>query len=278
MAKSLAVAVVHGMGRQKKDNPGNSAALSFSAKLHRRMREEMGKDQFDEKIAWREIFWADVLQPRQEDYERRMRRQSPFGPLRRFVMHKLSDAASYYPHLTPDGSTYQQVHERIDNVLHELEGDVEPGAPLLIMAHSLGGHMMSNYIYDMGKGRRPVPKGFRSLETFAGLFTFGCNIPVFVFACKKAVPIGFPGAKPERRLKPWWRNHYDAQDPLGYPLGPIGDGYEDMVKDREIEDVKVNVGFPIIQSWTFLSHNAYWNDRRFAKRAVRFAEDIMATA
>lgn len=275
MPKKLAIAVIHGMGRQHKDTPADTAALSFSRKLHRNVRNRMGPQDFDRDVAWREVYWADVLQPRQNAYEAAMKRHFPFGWLRRFVMHKLSDAASYYPKEDPNGSTYKAVHDRVARTLADLQADVPDGTPLVILAHSLGGHIMSNYIYDTTRPNSPVPPGFQKFASFAGLLTFGCNIPVFVFACDEVVPIDFPGATTPP-VSPWWRNYFDRSDPLGYPLGPLGGQYLQKILGREISDYTVNVGFPLIENMTALSHNAYWADRGFARTVTNYLRDVLA--
>jgi len=68
--------------------------------------------------------------------------------------------------------------------------------PVIILAHSLGGHIMSNYIWDMQKPKNSLPddlSSFERLEYLAGMITFGCNIPVFAFAHRKIETIDFPG-------------------------------------------------------------------------------------
>jgi len=276
MAKKLAVAVIHGMGQQIKKDPMDSAEISFSRALRDRLRVDLGSHAFDAGIAWREIYWAHELQPRQDAYEAAMRKVSSFGWLRRFVMHRLSDAGSYYKPEKLPGSTYDKVHGHIERVIAELEADVPPGTPLLLIAHSLGGHMLSNYIWDVTHGSRPVPGGFQSFESFAGFVTFGCNIPVFVFAHDKVTPIQFPGFGGVAPVSPWWRNYYSRSDPLGYPLKPIGFGYADLAEAGGLRDYPIAVGFPVIESLTPLSHNAYWRDRGFARRVAGFMRDIMA--
>ncbi|MDJ0826461.1 MAG: hypothetical protein QNJ16_13235 [Rhodobacter sp.] len=275
MSRRLAVAVIHGMGAQRKTHPDDSAAPSFSADLRKRLRVEMGEHRFDAEVAWREVFWAKELQDRQDAYAAAMRRVSRFGPLRRFVMHRLADAAAYYPSKRSD-STYEKVHRRIDRVIEELEADVAPDAPLLIAAHSLGGHMMSNYIWDLQAGHRTRPTAFQRLESLGGMLTFGCNIPVFIFSHGTIEAIAYPGADRGRMVRPWWRNYYDADDPLGYPLTPVGGGYAALAGAGEMQDYRINAGSWLLHSWNFLSHNGYWDDRGFARRVAAFIDEIMA--
>ena len=270
MAKTLAVAVVHGMGAQRKDNPDASADLSFSAGLHRQVRKIIGANDFDEKIAWREVYWANVLQERQDAYFAKIVGKTDFDMLRRFVMFNLSDAASYrqLPANNAD-ETYKLVHARLDGVIGELKDDAGDKAPQVVIAHSLGGHVMSNYIYDAqqkNKAGKGAKTPIQAMETVAKFITFGCNIPIFVFAYPEnaVVPIAYPGSKLPTRLKmkPWWYNYYDRDDVLGFPLHDVSPKYRALATKNQLADVEINAG-NILTSWNPLSHNAYWTDEDF---------------
>ncbi len=69
-------------------------------------------------------------------------------------MCNLSDAASYRKTGRRNGGTYSAIHREIDEVVKDLAKDLGPDAPIVIIAHSLGGHIMSNYIYDQQKRRQ----------------------------------------------------------------------------------------------------------------------------
>lgn len=268
MSKKLAVAVIHGMGKQEKDDDAGSDVLTFSKDLHRRVRSVVGGGDFDQAVEWREIYWADVLQNRQSDYFDKISGMTDFDSLRQFVMFNLSDAASYRKmSRTSADQTYGKVHDRIDDVIKELSDAVGPDAPLVIIAHSLGGHVMSNYIYDMQKkisrGRSGAPTKMRRMQTVSRFFTFGCNIPVFVFAYpeESVSPIAYPGSGlPESdQTKPWWVNFYDRDDILGFPLAPTSPDYTSLLSRNELADIEVNSG-NILTAWNPMSHNAYWKD------------------
>ena len=268
MTKKVAVAVIHGMGAQRKDPDAGSDELSFSKDLHKYVRRVVGNDDFDGGVEWREIYWASVLQDRQDDYYDKIKGMTDFDALRRFVMFNLSDAASYRK-TSSRGSdqTYKLVHDRVKKVLKELAQAVGPDAPLIIIAHSLGGHVMSNFIYDMQKtifqGRKGAATALELVQTVSRIFTFGCNIPVFVFAYpeKDVTPIRYPGAglPVPLQIKPWWVNMYDRDDVLGFPLAETSPKYREMADKNELFDAQVNVG-SILTSWNPVSHNAYWKD------------------
>ena len=101
----MAVVIIHGMGSQFTGTPLPSSAVTFSRELHKRVGRFVGPDL--NRVAWREIVWAHVLQPRQNRYLRKIKRRTGYDDVREFVVHNLSDAASYRK--TQDGSdkTYE---------------------------------------------------------------------------------------------------------------------------------------------------------------------------
>jgi hypothetical protein len=296
----IAVAVIHGMGSQG-DTPQDIDSISFSAGLYNALRGYLRPEEWHDRVVYREVFWADVLQGRQTAYLDAITADGARWPgIRDFVMHRLTDAAAYRKtyestldpadasltdkqRLAVEQDIYRQIHDRVARTIARLEEIAGPDAPLLIFAHSLGGHIVSNYAYDMQNGREVVDAtgDFQRLKTMAGFLTFGCNIPIFTFAYPpgRVLPIDYPGTTipKARRLSPWWMNLNDRNDVLGMPLGPAGDGYAEMVTNGEIEDRWIKVG-NIVTSWNPLSHNAYWTDRDFYKVAAGMIRGALAIA
>ena len=167
------------------------------------------------------------------------------------------------------GTNQHDVHKRVSGVIDALKDAVGDRAPLVVIAHSLGGHVMSNYIYDAqqeNKNGTGAATPIQRMETVAKFITFGCNIPVFVFAYPESDvrPIAYPGSKLPTRLKmkPWWYNYFDRDDVLGFPLRDVSPRYAAMANDNRLADVEINAG-SILTSWNPLSHNAYWTDEDF---------------
>jgi hypothetical protein len=296
----IAVAVIHGMGSQG-DTPQDIDSISFSAGLYSALRDYLDPQEWNDRVVYREIFWADILQNRQEEYLDTITADGArWEWLRDFVMNRLTDAAAYrktiYSNLDPgdpdlDDSykqaaqedIYRRVHARVAGTITRLQEIAGDDAPLLIFAHSLGGHVISNYVYDMQKNQEVVDASgdFQRLKTMAGFITFGCNIPVFSFAYPpgKIQPIDYPGKAiaPGHRLSPWWLNLNDRNDVLGMPLGPLGDAYAQMIADGELADRWISVG-NFVTSWNPASHNAYWADRDFYKHAGGMIRQALAIA
>ncbi|MCH6589520.1 MAG: hypothetical protein IH806_03295 [Proteobacteria bacterium] len=267
MAKRLAVAVIHGMGDQEAD-----FAVEMIDELNDRVG-DLGKDPAE--IAWQSIYWADILAQPQKDYLEKAKNNHDLDWvwLRKFVVNYLGDAAAYQKVTSPANTTYEKIHERVSQAINDLNGQL-PGddLPLIVLAHSLGGHIMSNHIWDMQHPGGTPPPGlspFERMHTLAGMVTFGCNIPLFTFAYATVVPIEFPAAQLPNpgavRDKAKWLNYYDPDDVLGYPLKSINAAYDAVVD----EDIPISVG-GWFSSWNPLSHNKYWTDNDFTKPAAEF--------
>lgn len=137
----LAVALIHGIGDQpdSRDEDGlHSYARELVAALRRRLGAEAGE------VAFQSLYWASVLDARELDYLKRIERE-PLGWrwLRRAVTLFLGDASGYRKVSAAYDTTYQQVHQHVRSGIMALRAKVGPQTPLVILAHSLGGHIVS---------------------------------------------------------------------------------------------------------------------------------------
>lgn len=250
MANDIGILVIHGMGKQEED-----FSDGLQADVSRKLR---ASD--PERIAWQPVYWADILETRQEQYLKKARREADLDyiSLRRFMVSSIGDAAGYRRVGKPTEGTYGKIHARVRAAKKELDDRLaKPDSPLVILAHSLGGHIISNYIWDIQKGD-PLSREFSGLEV---LITFGCNIPLFTFALSKVEPIQLNGAT--------WENYYDPDDVLAYPIAPTR-GY----KGAGVVDKAINVG-GVFSSWNPLSHSKYWTDNSLTRPIAKHVERIL---
>lgn len=264
--KTVGVLIVHGMGSQDD---------TYAEKLVAELKDRLGTHH--RRVAWHAVHWADVLIDAQAAYlERADAYELDWARTRRFVVTALSDAASYrwlgVDNLDDPRTTYGRIHRHIRQGLRVLREQVGNEGKLVILAHSLGGHVVSNYIWDVQhpappKTTPPIPEDrFTGAGTLRLLVTFGCNIPLFTFALDEAVPINLPDDA-------HWHNFFDRDDPLGYPLTPINNAYAAICTDREI-----SVGNPLtFSSFTPLSHTRYWTDNDFTKPVATLIHDVIGS-
>ena len=267
--KRVAVLVIHGIGGQRAD---------FAEPLIRGVNREVKRLGADASaIAWQPVYWDDLLVPRQQAYLKRALKDGRlnYQRLRQFVVSALGDAGAYRQRPsgtlagTQSGRTYERVHARIQEQLSGLyHGPLsERPLPLVLMAHSFGGHILSNYVWDSQQTPDGKLSAFERMHWLAGFITFGCNIPLFTFAVDKPVPIRFPATRlPERfKEKARWLNFYDPDDVLGWPLKPVSPAYARAVD----ADIRLQVG-AAVSGWTPAAHLLYWRDRRFARHVAEF--------
>jgi len=164
----------------------------------------------------------------------------------------LSDAVSY-----KSGGGYHRVQEIVSASLTELQAGLEPGAPVIIAAHSLGAMVMSDYIYD--RRDKPDAPPRPDFDNLAGMVTFGCNIPLFEMG--HLVTKSFTAKGEGFR----WDNFFSPFDILGYRMSR----YYDTGRNYALEDTRVLPGCLVF--WTWFSHNGYWKSTTVQRRIVDMA-------
>ena len=271
----LAVAIIHGIGTQPdfRDSDGQHA---FAQDLISGLRRRLGIEA--DQVAFQSLYWASVLDRRQLAYLEQLRDQPVrWRWLRRIVTLFLGDASGYRQVSQAYDTTYEEVHQCLRSGLNRLRARVDARTPLVVLAHSLGGHIFSNFVWDQQRINRTAScphDPFLALETLTGLITFGCNIPLFTFAYDPVVPIRFPGhcLSDPLRAQARWLNLYAPADILGYPLRPIP-GYAAVVN----EDRAMPVG-PWYKRHTPMSHLSYWRDRNFHRYVARYLQQVLSAS
>ncbi len=290
MAYKLGVLIVHGMGSQKR---------GFSDELVAELESRIGNSS---EICWQEVYWADVLNYREEKLcaDMKVDTKLDYSRIRRFVITAFGDALAYQRVPGPDEDVYSQIHGIIRDNLSKLRSSLRqdlpasaPDCPIVVIAHSLGCHIISNYIWDHQQSeklrangkRRKRNKSFgkndlERMNTLAGIITFGCNIPLFSLAYKEALAIDFPPPNlqkhfPKTDQKTLQKtvkllNFHDIDDVLGYPLKPLSPSFNQAVS----EDIAIDAGFPLLSN-TPLSHSMYWTDDNFTKPVAKQLNDLL---
>ena len=265
----LGVLIVHGMGAQEPD-----FADGFIAEMQGRL---LRSGIAPETIAWRAGWWADTVKAREDELWNALSRDHTlrYESARRFVISHFGDALAYQRIPSQGMDVYRTIHARIREHLGALGDQMGGDKPIVVLAHSLGSAIVSNYIWDEQKAPTPGMTPIQRMETLAGLVTFGSNIPLFTLCLDEIVAIQFPvpTLTGPLRAAARWLNFFDADDVLGYPLRPLSPTYHDAVS----ADLQIDVGSPL-RSWNPLSHEEYWTDNDFTAPVATLIRELLAAA
>jgi hypothetical protein len=274
MKKKLAIITIHGMGETLPD---------YSNELETILRQYLGSDVWNE-IHLESIYYQGILQNNERrlwnDMQHIPPRKLRWVDLRKFMLFGFADATSLEHENEHDNSVYKQTQKIIVDSLRKTIINLEnQNSPLILIAQSLGGQVISNYIYDSQEGQEIWKEGtidylnpgneekdFLKLKTLRCLCTTGCNIPLFVGGFDKIKP--FDKSKMHSEFQ--WKNYYDRDDVLGWPLKPLSDEYSQLVEDIEIDSGDLS------SSWNPLSHNHYWADSDFTKPLMQEIRNLIS--
>jgi hypothetical protein len=288
MSYRLAVLLVHGMG---------AADADYSRGLVDRLRRRLGRD-LAGRVEFEACHWSPVLQGHQDRvWQKLLASRKPMDQkwARKWVVSALGDPVGYLSgYLQAGEPVYLKVHECLRASLAALEQrlDFAAGTPLLVLAHSLGSVVVSNYLWNEqrasgevtpaapsrtvpGAAEKRAPMGrtpFERMETLTTLVTYGSTIPLFLPPVEPIECVRLPRETlpPQLRSVARWLNVYDPDDLLGYPLANVWDD----TKGTVIEDVTVNAGiFPL--SETPLSHGFYDRDAGFVRLVAAEMQKVL---
>jgi hypothetical protein len=147
MSTKIAVAVIHGVGKQDKH-----FADGLKSDLMKRFAERLDGTvpSPKEEIVIEPVYWAPMLQSQEDFLWKKVQRHVDldFLALRQLMVDFAADAIAYQP--APKGrDVYDNIHEVIATVLRVLVEKAGPDAPLAVIAHSLGTIIASNYFNDL---------------------------------------------------------------------------------------------------------------------------------
>lgn len=267
MATKIAVAIIHGVGKQD-----SNFAEGIKQELIERFSSEI-KDKVQNpegQLVIEPVYWAPVLQTAEDELWKRVKQGGDldFLALRQLIIDFAADAIAYQP-AKDERDVYDNIHEIFAVGLQRLAQNAGANAPLAVIAHSLGSIIASNYFYDLQKPGQPhVPDKVKKImgdtvlergESFALFYTLGSPIALWSLRYKDfGDPVQIPTPQLKNHypdLKGEWLNFFDEDDIIGYPLRLLNDQYKKIVT----EDIPVNVG-NWLSSWNPASHLGYWTD------------------
>ncbi|SFI79049.1 hypothetical protein SAMN02799624_02202 [Paenibacillus sp. UNC496MF] len=277
----IAVGIVHGIGQQTGD---------FHTAFAEKLQEAMVRLNPRVRLVVEGIYWGDITDSLEKKLWERTSasrlRWNETLKLRAFVVNYLGDAIAYQaiPKTSdpcPHDYIYDDIHARFAQQLQRLSRRAGEGAPLCIVAHSLGTIIASNYFYDLQyRKMRPKPADFvRSCrsrlvggETLTHFYTVGSPIALWTMRFEH---FGLPISVPAPALRPLgigeWLNFYDRDDIIAYPLKGLNAEYAAAVT----EDVEVRCPGPL--GWTPASHGGYFKSKPMLQRIVQSLDRMSRT-
>ncbi|MTF40497.1 hypothetical protein [Cyanobacterium aponinum] len=278
--KKLGILTIHGMGETES---------TFSCELENLLKIRLKKFSVDveKEIHFESIYYQPVLQDNQYNIWNKMQCEPSeklrWLQLRKFFLFAFSDAVSLEHKPKEENSVYKQTQKIIVESLRSTKNNLQNSqCPLIVIAQSLGCQVISNYIWDSQKEDKDETIwdenssdyinphddeiDFLKLKTMKFLFTSGCNIPIFVAGFDNIQAFKKPNSEFQ------WKNYYDKDDCLGWPLQPLSEDYNKLVEDFEIDTGNV------FSSWTPLSHGQYWTDRDFVNPIVDAINEILKSS
>lgn len=235
----LAVVTVHGIGAQKPD---------FADLFHARLQKLVPG------LMCFSGYWQGALEPRERADELKLKA----GALRHLMLSYAGDAIAYQP--SSSTGCYEDIHETLDDALARANLVVGKEGKIVIVAHSLGTVVLSNFLYDLQNPGCDGDKLFHAsqgalmaVSKLRGIVTLGSPILLWSLRYEKGgVAIKVPK----------WVNIYNPADVIGYPMNSINETY------AYVEDQKLRVG-GLLTRFTPACHTTYFDDRRVIDRVVR---------
>lgn len=256
------------------------------------------------KIHFGSIYYQDILQRNQEIVWRRMRSEVDIDPLRKWLLYSFSDAASLEARKDLPDSAYERSQVRIAEALWTAKQKLGADGCVVILAQSLGGQLVSNWLWDAqryeaavaGENTQPDYGFWKSPHKYArqiadksrfskadlaflggartlALFTTGCNIPIFLAGLEGKTISPFEPPSPGFT----WDNYYDKDDVLGYPVAPLSADYANLVRDHKVSTGSGGLLGRLTSEFNiFSSHTSYWKDREIYRPLVKKLKSCLA--
>jgi hypothetical protein len=258
---SVGLLVVHGIGAQRRD---------WADAFVRRVRVALARRAPDVALAPALAWWAPLTQRLEDALVTRAPRGWRW--LRRLVTGYGGDLVAYQapPHVwNVPGWTYRAVHQRISarlqDVLRGVTGHTgrapTTAVPLVVVAHSLGSVIFTDFVYDLETGVTP-PRGLEGHYRLSlqALFTLGSPLALY--------GLRYPTRGLDRpiTLAPGgtWINAFYRADVIAQPLRAESAAYRAAVREDWLLAARLWPWY-----WTPLAHLAYWNDRRVIDRVAQ---------
>lgn len=268
--KRLAIAVIHGLGSEEE---------FYSVELKHRITEEYVKGaegRLEDDLLFYEIYWADLVKEELEAFRKKANYKGDlaYQNLRQIMTDTQALALLY----TPGTEVYESINNRIKDGMRKFASHrrvSEDSTPLVVLAHSYGGVMMSHFIKGMQQSKSQL-SNFETMKTLVGYITFGNPQGMYTFdgldsELGQSCDIKGSAVPADLVKRARWYNFYDKDDIVAYPLKGLSEEFNKHVDG----DFEINVG-SAATSWNPACHTGYWEDKDFYKPVAEFIGELRA--
>lgn len=186
--------------------------------------------------------------------------------LREFVLGAFGDGVTFERGAHKENSPYRKIHSYLKSFFEYIYEKMGSNSKLVIVAGSLGAHILSTYIWDadnnIGIFKNEHANEKNNLSNLSFLATIGANIPLFISGYKEEDIKPISASNRAYDFK--WHNYYDKDDVLGWPLKQLSSEY-----GKVVEDFQINTGLYIG------SHIRYWSDDDFTKPFTKYLVNLV---
>lgn len=205
------------------------------------------------QIAVFPVMYYSHIQDNQDDLLLRMNISRPkiVSRIRNKIISSFGDPSTIYHNEKAYDFVMQKIKYQFLLAQAYLQGS-ENGS-LVVIAHSLGTVLISNYLWDAQQANI----NYQNLKL---VVTTGSPMPVFISGIDqdKIEPI----KKPCPNFQ--WLNFWNKKDALSFPYQPINNKYDEL-----IEDIETKKGL-----W-FYAHGSYKKDKRVYKRVAKEIQTLL---
>lgn len=268
--KRLAIAMIHGLGSDEE---------FYSVELKHRITEEYVKGaegRLEDDLLFHEIYWGDLIKEELDDFRARANYKGDlaYQNLRQIMTDTQALSLLY----KPGTEIYESINNRIKDGLRKFASHRRVNTedtPLVILAHSYGAVMMSNYIREIQLTNSQL-SNFETMKTLAGYITFGNPMAMYSLQAAHSElgkPCNIVGEllNDDLKKRARWYNFYDKDDIIAYPLKGLSDEFNSYVHG----DFEINVG-SAATSWNPACHTGYWEDKDFYRPVADFIGELRA--
>lgn len=169
--QKVAVAIVHGLGRQKAD-----FAQVFIERLNEEWKRCLQRDNLDpqqQPILCKPVYWAQIAEENEKKlWDKYTNSGLKWKDLRQFVFGYLGDAIAYQKPIQRNDFIYDQINQQFKLTLKKLAHECGETAPLCVIANSLGTVISCEVIKELQRARyNPHITPLEQTRTLTNLYT-----------------------------------------------------------------------------------------------------------